>query len=96
VEEKNKIVEEKTKSLKIKTKILPIVSIMQNAYKMLFTANTTDKRKFPNSFVLYNQRILLQVILLVRGIRNTVFIAAADCTGHGVPGAMVLLYAAML
>jgi len=48
------------------------------------------KEKFPLSFVLYKPKdIVAGDFYWMEEISDTVFIAAADCTGHGVPGAMV-------
>jgi len=48
------------------------------------------KEYLPNSFVLYKPRdIVAGDIYWTRKIGDTVFFAAADCTGHGVPAAMV-------
>lgn len=48
------------------------------------------KEKLPNSFVLYRPKdIVAGDFYWMEVDGNTVYIAAADCTGHGVPGAMV-------
>jgi tetratricopeptide (TPR) repeat protein len=48
------------------------------------------KEKLPNSFILYKPKdIVAGDFYWMEVINNTLFIAAADCTGHGVPGAMV-------
>lgn len=48
------------------------------------------KEKFPLSFVLYKPKdIVAGDFYWMEEINDTVLIAAADCTGHGVPGAMV-------
>jgi transcriptional regulator with GAF, ATPase, and Fis domain/serine phosphatase RsbU (regulator of sigma subunit) len=45
---------------------------------------------FPNSFILFKPKdIVAGDFYWMQEINNMVFIAAADCTGHGVPGAMV-------
>jgi serine phosphatase RsbU (regulator of sigma subunit) len=47
-------------------------------------------RYFKNSFILYEPKdIIAGDFYWMEVIDNIVFIAAADCTGHGVPGAMV-------
>ncbi|MBL7902337.1 MAG: tetratricopeptide repeat protein [Bacteroidia bacterium] len=46
--------------------------------------------KLPNSFVLYKPKdIVAGDFYWMEEQEDTVFIAAADCTGHGVPGALV-------
>jgi serine phosphatase RsbU (regulator of sigma subunit) len=52
----------------------------------------TVKQKLPNSFVLYKPKdIVAGDFYWMEEFDNIIFIAAADCTGHGVPGAMVSL-----
>ncbi|MES2681585.1 MAG: tetratricopeptide repeat protein [Bacteroidota bacterium] len=47
-------------------------------------------KNFPNSFVLYKPKdIVAGDFYWAEQINDLFFIAAADCTGHGVPGAMV-------
>ena len=48
------------------------------------------KAKLPNSFVFYKPKdIVAGDFYWMEQINDTIIIAAADCTGHGVPGAMV-------
>jgi serine phosphatase RsbU (regulator of sigma subunit) len=48
------------------------------------------REKLPETFVLYKPKdIVAGDFYWMEEINNTLFIAAADCTGHGVPGAMV-------
>lgn len=48
------------------------------------------KRLLPNSFILYKPKdIVAGDFYWLEEKDNTILIAAADCTGHGVPGAMV-------
>lgn len=48
------------------------------------------KKHLPDSFILYQPKdIVAGDFYWMEAINNIVFIAAADCTGHGVPGAMV-------
>ncbi len=45
---------------------------------------------FPNSFILFEPKdIVSGDFYWFEKVNNIVFLAAADCTGHGVPGAMV-------
>ncbi|HXC06894.1 MAG TPA: SpoIIE family protein phosphatase [Bacteroidia bacterium] len=47
-------------------------------------------RSFPRSFLLYKPKdIVAGDFYWMHTSRNAVFIAVADCTGHGVPGALV-------
>jgi serine phosphatase RsbU (regulator of sigma subunit) len=48
------------------------------------------KSSLPNSFILYKPKdVVAGDFYWLEHIEYTVFFAAADCTGHGVPGAMV-------
>ncbi len=48
------------------------------------------KEKLPNSFVLYKPKdVVAGDFYWMEEINDSLFIAAADCTGHGVPGALV-------
>jgi len=48
------------------------------------------KQKFPESFVIYKPKdIVAGDFYWMEEFDDIIFIAAADCTGHGVPGAMV-------
>ncbi len=63
-------------ALRIQKAILPPVDLI--------------KEKLPDSFVLYKPKdVVAGDFYWMEEMDNTVFIAAADCTGHGVPGAMV-------
>jgi len=45
---------------------------------------------FPDSFILFKPRdIVSGDFYWIKQIRNKIFLAAADCTGHGVPGAFM-------
>ena len=48
------------------------------------------KESLPNSFIFYRPKdIVAGDFYWYKKINNKIFIAVADCTGHGVPGAMV-------
>jgi serine phosphatase RsbU (regulator of sigma subunit) len=48
------------------------------------------KERFPDAFVLYMPKdVVAGDFYWMEEVNDTVLIAAADCTGHGVPGAMV-------
>lgn len=50
------------------------------------------KAHFPDSFILYKPRdIVSGDFYYLSHIRNKTFVAFADCTGHGVPGALMSL-----
>ncbi len=77
VEEKNKeITDSITYAKRLQNAILP-------SFEMI-------KQYFPNSFVLYKPKdIVAGDFYWLEKFEDQIFIAAADCTGHGVPGAMI-------
>ncbi|MCB0477189.1 MAG: SpoIIE family protein phosphatase [Crocinitomicaceae bacterium] len=83
VEEKNKeITDSITYAKRIQSAILPSDNLI--------------KRSLPNSFVLYKPKDIvagdfywMEMGKSIAQEQENVLIAAADCTGHGVPGAMV-------
>lgn len=77
IEEKNnEIVDSINYAKRIQTAILPPHSMI--------------KEHLPNSFVLYKPKdIVAGDFYWLEHLEEKVFFAAADCTGHGVPGAMV-------
>lgn len=77
VEEKNKeITDSITYAKRLQDAILPPLRLVQSY--------------FPNSFVLYKPKdIIAGDFYWMEKLDSTIFVAAADSTGHGVPGAMV-------
>ncbi len=84
IEHKSKVIEKKQQEMidsityakRLQEAILPPISLI--------------KTHLPNSFVLYKPKdIVAGDFYWMEVIDNIIFIAAADCTGHGVPGAMV-------
>ncbi len=84
IEWQKKLVDEKQKEIldsihyaqRIQKAILPSMQAMQNALK--------------NGFVLYKPKdVVAGDFYWMEEYNNKVYFAAADCTGHGVPGAMV-------
>lgn len=56
----------------------------------ILPSNSTFKDVFPESFVLYKPKdIVAGDFYWLNRIDDWIFVAAADCTGHGVPGALV-------
>src|SRR6201993_1517710 len=77
IEEKNKDITDSINYAKrIQDAILPPIELIQ--------------QKLPNTFLLYKPKdIIAGDFYWMEEIEHVIFIAAADCTGHGVPGAMV-------
>jgi serine phosphatase RsbU (regulator of sigma subunit) len=84
VEEKNKLVESQNKDITDSIRYAERIqqAIMPPAEKWL--------QKLPNSFVLHAPKdILSGDFCWMEEIDDVLLIAAADCTGHGVPGALI-------
>lgn len=87
------ITERKKAALEIEQKNKDITDSINYAKKIQQAILPSDEQfrsLFPNSFVLFRPKdIVAGDFYWMQQINKTVFIAAADCTGHGVPGAMV-------
>ncbi|MCX7926975.1 MAG: tetratricopeptide repeat protein, partial [Candidatus Omnitrophica bacterium] len=84
VEEQKQLVEEKNKEI---TDSIIYAKRIQNA---ILPSMNKWKEHLPDSFVLYLPKdIVAGDFYWIEHINNAVYVAAADCTGHGVPGAMV-------
>ncbi|MFI5205087.1 MAG: tetratricopeptide repeat protein, partial [Flavobacteriales bacterium] len=78
------IVEEKQKE------ILDSIVYAKRLQNAILAPPEEIKKHFPESFLLYKPKDIVAGDFYFFEYRNNmVFIAAADCTGHGVPGAMV-------
>lgn len=83
-EEQKVIVEEKNKE------ILDSINYAKRLQKAILPPDKLIEEKLPNSFVYYKPKdIVAGDFYWMEANEDGVFIAAADCTGHGVPGAMV-------
>lgn len=91
LEEKNKIIEEK--SLIVEDQHNDIKSSIKYAERIQQAILPPDKlwkSILPKSFLLYQPRdVLSGDFYWVEETTEYIFVAAADCTGHGVPGALM-------
>ena len=84
VEFQKHIVEEKQKE------ILDSITYAKRLQEAILPTETNWLELLPNSFVLYKPKdIVAGDFYWLEKIKDKVFFAAADCTGHGVPGALV-------
>lgn len=89
VEQQKEIVEEKNKEI---TDSITYAKRLQDA---ILPPIESIKRHFPHSFVLFKPKDIVAGdfywMEIVNSLENEeiILLAAADCTGHGVPGAMV-------
>ncbi|HCQ30356.1 MAG TPA: hypothetical protein DIU39_08725 [Flavobacteriales bacterium] len=77
----------------IEAKNIEITDSIQYAkriQKAILPPENLIKKYLPNSFILYKPKdIVSGDFYWLESVDNLVFFAVADCTGHGVPGAMV-------
>jgi tetratricopeptide (TPR) repeat protein len=84
VENKNKIIEEKNKD------ITDSINYARDIQRALLPATAEIKTIFPESFVVYMPKdIVSGDFYWMVEKDNRAFLLAADCTGHGVPGALM-------
>ncbi|OFY86830.1 MAG: hypothetical protein A3F72_21325 [Bacteroidetes bacterium RIFCSPLOWO2_12_FULL_35_15] len=84
IEKQKHLVEEKQKE------IIDSITYAKRLQEAILPPLELIKKQLPESFVLYKPKdIVAGDFYWMEVIDNIVFIAAADCTGHGVPGAMV-------
>ncbi|MDQ3048951.1 MAG: tetratricopeptide repeat protein, partial [Bacteroidota bacterium] len=84
VEMQKDIVDEKQKE------ILDSISYAKRIQEAILPPARLLKKHFPESFVFYKPKdIVAGDFYWMETVENELLIAAADCTGHGVPGALV-------
>ncbi|MBL7919509.1 MAG: tetratricopeptide repeat protein [Bacteroidia bacterium] len=84
VEAQKEIVEEKQKE------ILDSISYTKRLQQAILPSNSSIKKLLPTSFIYYQPKdIVAGDFYWMEVVDDNILIAAADCTGHGVPGAMV-------
>jgi serine phosphatase RsbU (regulator of sigma subunit)/tetratricopeptide (TPR) repeat protein len=89
IELQKEIVEEKQKE------ILDSISYAKRLQEAILPPTNLIKQNLPASFILYKPKdIVAGDFYWMEVLDNTILIAAADCTGHGVPGAMVSIVCA--
>jgi len=89
----NKLIsEEKAKVEEKQKEILDSITYAKRLQSAILPPVSMVKKHFPESFILYKPKdIVSGDFYWMQKLEslNSVLIAAADCTGHGVPGAMV-------
>lgn len=84
IEEKNKIVEEQHKD------ITDSIKYAERIQKAILPPSRLWQQILPESFVFYQPKdILSGDFYWIAETADYKFVAAADCTGHGVPGALI-------
>lgn len=84
LEKKNLQIEEKQKA------VLDSITYAKRLQEAILPQRESVTRYLPENFILYKPKdIVAGDFYWMEHVNGTTFIAAADCTGHGVPGAMV-------
>jgi tetratricopeptide (TPR) repeat protein len=84
IESKNKVIEEKNKD------IVDSINYAKRLQDAILPPLNLIKQYFPESFLLYKPKdIVAGDFYWMEKVGDTILIAAADATGHGVPGALV-------
>jgi serine phosphatase RsbU (regulator of sigma subunit) len=84
VEKKNRVIEEKNKD------IVDSITYAKRLQDAILPPISEIKKHLPDSFVLYKPKdIVAGDFYWMEKLDDVILIAACDCTGHGVPGAMV-------
>jgi serine phosphatase RsbU (regulator of sigma subunit)/uncharacterized protein HemY len=93
VEIQNKIIEEKNILVETQNKdIKDSIKYAQRIQEAILPPKPLWNKILPNSFVIYQPKdILSGDFNWIAETETHIFVAAADCTGHGVPGALISL-----
>lgn len=84
IEQQKQLVEEHQKE------IISSITYAKRLQEAILPPIPSIKKQFPESFILYNPKdVVAGDFYWMEIMDNIQFIAAADCTGHGVPGAMM-------
>lgn len=91
IEKQQQEVLEAYSQLEDKTKeVLASINYAKRIQNAILPSDDWIKELFPESFVLYMPKdIVAGDFYWCEKVDDLIFVAAADCTGHGVPGAMV-------
>lgn len=72
------------------TEITDSINYAKRIQSAILPATEYFKEQLPNSFILYKPKdIVAGDFYWMQTVNETILFAAADCTGHGVPGALV-------
>jgi tetratricopeptide (TPR) repeat protein/serine phosphatase RsbU (regulator of sigma subunit) len=91
IEAQKDVVEHQKVEVETKNKeILDSIHYAKRLQEAILPPTRLVKEWLPQSFILYKPKdIVAGDFYWMETVENTVYFAAADCTGHGVPGAMV-------
>lgn len=85
------IIEDQKVIVEVKNKeILDSINYAKRLQDAILPSDNSVKQSLPESFILYQPKdIVAGDFYWFEQLEDLIFLAAADCTGHGVPGAMV-------
>lgn len=91
IEQSKEVIVEQKKKVEEKNKeIIDSITYAQRIQSAILAKEEEIKKHFPQSFLLYLPKdIVAGDFYFFETTATHIFYAAADCTGHGVPGAMV-------
>lgn len=88
IEKQKSLIEEKNKD------ITDSINYSRHIQRAILPSNKYIKFHLPESFIIYKPKdIVSGDFYLVEEVVGLVYIAVVDCTGHGVPGAMLSVFA---
>lgn len=91
VEGQKKVVEQAHFLLEVKNKeITDSIQYAKRIQAAILPSNSIINESLPNNFIYYKPKdIVAGDFYWLEKLNDSILIAAADCTGHGVPGAMI-------
>ena len=93
--EKNNLIKAKGEIERKNTDILDSINYAKRLQNAVLPSMNRWEKELPNSFIFYKPKaIVAGDFYWLMSDEDTVFFAAGDCTGHGVPGAMVSVFCA--
>lgn len=88
IEKQKNIIEEKNKN------ITDSINYSRHIQQAIIPSMKKFKQFLPNSFVIFKPKdIVSGDFYLIEEISDIIYLAVVDCTGHGVPGAMLSVFA---
>ncbi len=94
--QKNEILSQKNTIEKILTDVTDSIDYAKRLQNAILPSDEEIGSRFPDSFIFYNPKDAVsgdfywfETIRNTVNLNNATYLAVADCTGHGVPGAMV-------
>lgn len=91
IRSQKKIIENQKETVELKNKeILSSITYAKRLQEAIIPTDTVFKSLFPDSFIVYKPRdIVAGDFYWIHETEQHAFIVLGDCTGHGVPGAIV-------